>query len=194
MFPTGLEQEKLHGESPYNIMFGPDICGMNKIVHVIFNYKGQNLLKKVTIPAKADEDPHVYTLVVSADNTYKVLIDNTQAASGELEDDWDFLKPKEIPDPDAKKPSDWDDRAEVCAHIQFGIVFVCVFVPVSVFVLLLALSEACICTRKNRYKKWWRSVGGRKAGRVLVKAWLRIRRLSYTTKAYLENWRGTDVV
>lgn len=113
IFPAALEQEKLHGESPYNIMFGPDICGTNRIVHVIFNYKGNNLLKKVTIPAKYDEDAHLYTLVVSPDNTYKVLIDNSEAGSGSLEEGWEFLKPKTIPDPEAKKPEDWDERPEV---------------------------------------------------------------------------------
>ena len=47
------------------------------------------------------------------DNTYEVKIDNKQSESGNLEDDWDFLPPKEIPDPEAKKPEDWDDRAKI---------------------------------------------------------------------------------
>lgn len=33
--------------------------------------------------------------------------------SGSLEDDWDMLPPKKIKDPEAKKPSDWDDRAKI---------------------------------------------------------------------------------
>lgn len=33
--------------------------------------------------------------------------------SGKLEDDWDFLKPKMIKDPEAKKPEDWDDREKI---------------------------------------------------------------------------------
>lgn len=33
--------------------------------------------------------------------------------SGSLEEDWDFLPPKKIKDPEAKKPEDWDDRAKV---------------------------------------------------------------------------------
>jgi calreticulin len=74
---------------------------------------------QVTIPAKADDEPHVYTLVVTPDNKYRVLIDMSEVASGNLEDDWDFLKPKTIPDPDAKKPEDWDDRAEVCFIFPF---------------------------------------------------------------------------
>lgn len=30
-----------------------------------------------------------------------------------MEEDWDFLPPKEIPDPEAKKPEDWDDRPKI---------------------------------------------------------------------------------
>ena len=40
-------------------------------------------------------------------------IDNKRVEGGSLEDDWDFLPPKEIPDPEAKKPEDWDDRAKI---------------------------------------------------------------------------------
>ena len=53
---------------------------------------------------------HLYTLIVQPDGTYEVLIDNEKAESGSLEDDWDFLPPKKIKDPEAKKPEDWDDR------------------------------------------------------------------------------------
>lgn len=49
IFPK-IEPEKMNGDSPYNIMFGPDICGPGtKKVHVIFNYKGKNLLTKKDI-------------------------------------------------------------------------------------------------------------------------------------------------
>ena len=30
-----------------------------------------------------------------------------------MEDDWDLLPPKTIPDPEAKKPEDWDDRPKI---------------------------------------------------------------------------------
>lgn len=53
LFPGTLDQTKMEGESPYNIMFGPDICGPGtKKVHVIFNYKGKNLLVKKDIRCK----------------------------------------------------------------------------------------------------------------------------------------------
>ena len=54
-------------------MFGPDICGYStKRVHVIFNYKGENHLIKKDVKCKDDEGTHIYTLIVSPDNTYKV--------------------------------------------------------------------------------------------------------------------------
>jgi len=89
----------------------PDICGYStKRVHVIFTYKGENLLTKQTIPCETDELSHVYTLVVKPDNTYQVLIDNVEKAAGSLYDDWDFLAPKTIKDPEASKPEEWDER------------------------------------------------------------------------------------
>merc|ERR1711992_153287 len=113
VFPSDLDQKDMHGESPYNIMFGPDICGPGtKKVHVIFNYKGKNLLTKKDIRCKDDQMTHLYTLIVNSDNSYEVRIDNKKAESGTLEADWDFLAPKKIKDPEAKKPEDWDDKED----------------------------------------------------------------------------------
>ncbi|XP_041268375.1 calreticulin [Onychostruthus taczanowskii] len=114
LFPASLSQEDMHGDSEYNIMFGPDICGPGtKKVHVIFNYKGKNVLINKDIRCKDDEFTHLYTLVVRPDNTYEVKIDNARVESGSLEEDWDFLPPKKIKDPEAKKPDDWDERAKI---------------------------------------------------------------------------------
>lgn len=114
VFDCSLDPASLHGESPYAIMFGPDICGPGtKKVHVIFNYKGKNLLINKDIRCKDDVFTHVYRLVVKPDNTYKVVIDGEVVEKGELEKDWSFLAPQKIKDPDAKKPEDWDDRAKI---------------------------------------------------------------------------------
>merc|ERR1712033_153735 len=114
VFPSTLDQKDMHGESPYNIMFGPDICGPGtKKVHVIFTYKGKNLLTKKDIRCKDDEMTHLYTLILNPDNTYDVRIDGEKVESGELEADWDFLAPKKIKDPEAKKPEDWDEREKI---------------------------------------------------------------------------------
>mgnify|MGYP003572213416 CR=1 FL=1 len=114
LMPSDTDQKDFNGDSKYNIMFGPDICGPGtKKVHVIFNYKGKNLLIKKDIRCKDDEYTHVYTLILKADNSYEVRIDNEKVESGELEADWDFLPPQKIKDPDAKKPEDWDDKEDM---------------------------------------------------------------------------------
>merc|ERR1711912_101514 len=112
--PASLDPEKFNGDSEYNIMFGPDICGSStKKTHVIFNYKGKNLDKKKEVRAESDTLSHLYTLIVKPDNTYEVQIDMNKVDDGSLEEGWDFLEPKQIRDPDEKKPEDWVDEAEI---------------------------------------------------------------------------------
>lgn len=114
VFDCSLDQSDLHGESPYRIMFGPDICGPGtKKVHVIFNYEGKNHLINKEIRCKDDVHTHLYRLVVKPDNTYKVLIDGEVVEKGDIESDWNILPPKTIKDPEAKKPEDWDDRPKI---------------------------------------------------------------------------------
>jgi len=114
VFPAGLDQEHMTGESDYNIMFGPDVCGTStKRVHVIFTNKGKNHLIKKTIPCESDQLSHVYTLIVHPDNTYEVRIDGNKKESGSLVDDWDILPPKKIKDPSKSKPSDWVDAPKM---------------------------------------------------------------------------------
>merc|ERR1711977_597051 len=114
LLPASLEPEKFEGSSEYNIMFGPDICGSStKKTHVIFNYKGKNLDKKKEVRCESDTLSHLYTLIVKPDGTYEVQIDQNKVDSGKLEDGWDFLEPKQIRDPEEKKPTDWVDEAEI---------------------------------------------------------------------------------
>lgn len=108
-----LDPKQFHGESEYWLMFGPDQCGYNKRVHIIFHYKGENLLWKKEPRYPDDKLTHVYTLVVKPDNTYEMYIDQELKESGKLEDDWKFLAPKEIDDPEDKKPSDWVDEPQM---------------------------------------------------------------------------------
>jgi calreticulin len=55
----------------------------------------------------------LYTLVVKPDQTYDVLIDQKSVASGSILEHWNFLPPKEIPDPNVSKPEDWVDEAMI---------------------------------------------------------------------------------
>jgi len=113
LLPAGLDQTTFGGESVYNIMFGPDICGHTHRTHVIFNYNGENKLVKKEVQAETDQLTHVYTLIVHPDQTYEVRIDGVKKQSGNLIEDWDFLKPKMIKDPAVSKPADWVDEAQI---------------------------------------------------------------------------------
>jgi len=94
-------------------MFGPDICGATKRTHVIFNYNGENKLVSREVRAESDENTHLYTLIVRPDQTYEVLIDRKSVQTGNLIDDFDFLPPKTILDPEVSKPEDWVDIKEI---------------------------------------------------------------------------------
>merc|ERR1711972_199438 len=98
----------------YNIMFGPDKCGYTKRTHLIFNYKGKNVLKKADLAYKQEKEgvSHVYRMGLKPDNTVRVEIDEEKIYEGSLKEDWEILEPKEISDPDDKKPDDWDDEED----------------------------------------------------------------------------------
>merc|ERR1711876_117215 len=101
--------------TPYNIMFGPDKCGYTKRTHLIFNYKGKNVLKKSDLDYKQEDDgtSHLYRMVLKPDNTVRVEIDQEKIYEGSIKEDWEVLKPKEIADPDDKKPDDWADDSMI---------------------------------------------------------------------------------
>jgi len=118
LLPGGdsFESAKFGGDTKYAVMFGPDICGSsNKKTHTILHYekKADNLLIKKEIPCEKDQLSHLYTLVVRPDNTFEVFVDNKSVRSGKLEDQFDFLPPKEIKDPEQSKPDDWVDEREI---------------------------------------------------------------------------------
>ncbi|XP_050381326.1 calreticulin isoform X2 [Argentina anserina] len=108
-----VDQKSFGGDTPYSIMFGPDICGYStKKVHAILHYNGTNNLIKKDVPCETDQLTHVYTFIIRPDATYSILIDNVEKQTGSLYSDWDLLPPKKIKDPEAKKPEDWDDEED----------------------------------------------------------------------------------
>merc|ERR1712083_1278101 len=74
---------------------------------------GKNLLVKKEPTAETDQLSHVYTLLVKPDNTYEVFVDGESKQKGSLEEDWDFLEPRKIKDPELSKPDDWVDDAKM---------------------------------------------------------------------------------
>ncbi|CAA6673062.1 unnamed protein product [Spirodela intermedia] len=106
-----VDQKKFGGDTDYSIMFGPDICGYTtKKVHAILTREGKNHLIKKDVTCETDQLTHVYTFIIRPDSTYSILIDNKEKQTGSLYSDWSILPPKQIKDPEAKKPEDWDDQ------------------------------------------------------------------------------------
>uniref|UniRef100_A0A915CUZ8 Calnexin n=1 Tax=Ditylenchus dipsaci TaxID=166011 RepID=A0A915CUZ8_9BILA len=66
-------------------------------------------------PFFEDKKTHLYTLIVKPDNTFQVLIDNSEIIAGNLLADLEpsIVPPKLIYDPEDKKPADWDERETI---------------------------------------------------------------------------------
>ncbi|CAI5501494.1 unnamed protein product [Closterium sp. Naga37s-1] len=121
---AGWTPSQFKDDSPYSIMFGPDKCGSTNKVHFIFRHKSpktgeymEHHMKKPASPYTFDKLSHVYTAIVYPNNTVEILIDGEKKAEGDLLSGKDFqppvLLPKTIPDPEDKKPDDWDERAKI---------------------------------------------------------------------------------
>lgn len=120
---TGWKPQEFDNNSPYSIMFGPDKCGNTNKVHFIFknkNLKGgeyveHHLKDPPSVPS--DKFSHVYTAVLQPDNILRILIDGKEEKKTYFLSEKDFDPPliptKMIPDPDDKKPEDWDERAKI---------------------------------------------------------------------------------
>uniref|UniRef100_A0A915PUF6 Calreticulin n=1 Tax=Setaria digitata TaxID=48799 RepID=A0A915PUF6_9BILA len=105
-----IDQKDFNGDTPYHVMFGPDICGVYvRKIHAIFRYNNSYYSCNSFLPIFDDELYHVYTLILYPNNSIEILADNEQRISGELEDHYDFLKPRKIFDPSVEKPADWVD-------------------------------------------------------------------------------------
>jgi len=117
LLPGGddFNSARFGGDTPYSVMFGPDICGGKKRTHVILSSerKDENVMIDKDIPCETDVISHLYTLVIRPDNTFEVFVDNKSVRSGDLDAEFDFLEPKEILDPEQSKPADWVDEREI---------------------------------------------------------------------------------
>merc|ERR1712048_1528399 len=78
-----------------------------------YSKKDTNLLINKDIPVQNDKITHLYTLVIRPDNTFEVFTDNMSVRSGNLDDEFDFLEPKQIKDPSVTKPKDWVDQKKI---------------------------------------------------------------------------------
>jgi len=131
-----LDITKIHDDSPYTIMFGPDKCGSTNKVHFIFNHKnpktGEYEEKHLSgaPAARIVKTTELYTLIVHPNNTAVIKLNGEQVKEANLLEDFtpavnppreiddpkdskpdDWVDESRIPDPEAKKPEDWDEDA-----------------------------------------------------------------------------------
>ena len=112
--PSTVKPRTFNGDSEYNIMFGPDICGSgHKIVHFILGKNGENHLVTRNPAAMSDDLTHTYTLLLKQDNTYVIYVDAENVQEGDIEEDFNILPPKTIDDPEVTKPEDWVDEVMI---------------------------------------------------------------------------------
>ncbi|KAG6503424.1 hypothetical protein ZIOFF_035737 [Zingiber officinale] len=120
---AGWTPKGFDNESPYTIMFGPDKCGPTNKVHFIFQHKNPKTGKFVEHHLKyppsvpSDKFTHIYTAILKPDNELRILIDGEEKKKANFLSTNDFepalIPLKTIPDPDDKKPDDWDERAKI---------------------------------------------------------------------------------
>ncbi|KAJ4847924.1 hypothetical protein Tsubulata_047151 [Turnera subulata] len=120
---AGWVPKEFDNESPYSIMFGPDKCGATNKVHFILKHKnpksGEYVEHHLKFPPSVPYDKltHVYTAILKPDNEVRILVDGEEKKKVNFLSSDDFEPPlipaKTIPDPDDKKPEDWDERAKI---------------------------------------------------------------------------------
>ncbi|GAX84984.1 hypothetical protein CEUSTIGMA_g12405.t1 [Chlamydomonas eustigma] len=117
----GFEAQALVDSTPYSVMFGPDKCGdPSGKIHFIVRHEAPNgtISEKHRKPHPApvtDKLPHVYTLIITPENHVEIRVDGEVKTLGPITEHMEppINPPKEIPDPDDIKPSDWVDEETI---------------------------------------------------------------------------------
>ena len=108
----------LTNETKQAIIFGPDICGSKSEILFGFNhlnpFTNKYTEKFIMKPPKffSDGYNHIFTLIIRPNNTFEILLDNNIIKSGDYFSSFEpsIIPSQFIPDPNIKKPLDWDDN------------------------------------------------------------------------------------
>ncbi|KAF8640421.1 hypothetical protein AX17_000087 [Amanita inopinata Kibby_2008] len=107
--------------TPWVVMFGPDLTCPGAKIHFIFRHANPLTKKIEEKHLKFSPRPtierltNLYTLVVHPNNTFDVSFNGESTKNGNLLEDFEpsVNPPKEIDDPEDKKPSDWVDDPQI---------------------------------------------------------------------------------
>lgn len=114
LFSSKFKPHKFSSKTKYEILFGPDFNDWDRQhleFRVVRNRTSYVSMKPVL--AFTDKFTHLYTLVIYANQTYKIIKDGFVDIENHVEDDFCYCQPREIPDPYAVKPDDWCDTPEI---------------------------------------------------------------------------------
>lgn len=117
--------KQITDKTPYTIMFGPDKCSSENKYHFIVRFRNpisgnytEHHAKKPSESIETyftDKRSHLFTLILSSDNSFKMLIDHKVINSGNLLTDLEptIIPSKEINDENDRKPDYWDEQEEI---------------------------------------------------------------------------------
>ncbi|KAK2950409.1 putative Calnexin like protein [Blattamonas nauphoetae] len=106
------KQAEFGSDSPFKLMFGPDICGSEKDRMQFILRKHKKEYHSGTPPkCKNDHRTHLYTLIMRPDVTYEIHIDGKTEIKSKLYQDFPGIYPRPtIADPTVEKPADWSEQ------------------------------------------------------------------------------------
>jgi calreticulin len=106
---------KFNSASPYEIMFGPEVCKkpVRHKVQLLIVRNGTEHTSNQFLECYHDELTHSYTLIIFANRTYQVRLDGKTAVNGSLMADFELGGTELIADPDDFIPEDWDNREQI---------------------------------------------------------------------------------
>ncbi|KAA6378888.1 MAG: putative Calnexin [Streblomastix strix] len=119
---------KFDNSTNYHIMFGPDRCGLMNKIHFILKVQNPKTSiwteHQLLNPPSAlwDQFTHIYTLIITESDDFKILIDGKLKRFGSLHNSSLFIPPFEpaelIIDQNDTKPLGWDDESQLIPDPQ----------------------------------------------------------------------------
>jgi hypothetical protein len=113
--------KEFEDKTPWVVMFGPDLTCPGTKVHFIFRHKNpvtgeyeEKHLSEAPRPS-IEKQTNLYTLAVFPNQTYEVFFNSDSQSKGSLLENFTppVNPPKEIDDPEDKKPADWVDEQKI---------------------------------------------------------------------------------
>ncbi|KZV21648.1 protein CHROMATIN REMODELING 4 [Dorcoceras hygrometricum] len=100
------------------LLYGVHTCQLDLMLSDTSNtHSGRGHAYSLVHFSPSDKVIHVYTAILKPDNEHRILIDGEEKKQANFLSEVDFepslIPPKTIPDPDDRKPENWDERAKI---------------------------------------------------------------------------------